>query len=320
MTDNERYRVGIDENGLGPRLGPLIVTAAMARVNPEGRRLVQDSSSGAFAERIGDSKGLVRHGDVALGEAWARAVVEHGAGAARGAESPNELVHALALDGPEWLRQPCPRHVAAQCWAHKGEGFSEKSDQMLPAIRRDLERLSSQGLELAAVRSVLTCTKRLSEAAQQGRNRFVVDLHCMERLILAMHERAGEPLLAVCGKVGGFQDYGKAFGPLGDRLHVVLEQGRALSAYRFPGLGQVQFARDCDSSDLLVGLASLVGKYLRELLMRRIVRFYRQQAPELPDASGYNDPVTKAFVTATVAQRRRRRVPQQCFERLGRSR
>ena len=32
-------RVGIDENGLGPRLGPLIVTAVTARTRGEGHRL-----------------------------------------------------------------------------------------------------------------------------------------------------------------------------------------------------------------------------------------------------------------------------------------
>ena len=28
--------MGIDENGLGPRLGPLVVTAVWAKVSPEG--------------------------------------------------------------------------------------------------------------------------------------------------------------------------------------------------------------------------------------------------------------------------------------------
>ena len=32
MPAMERFRIGVDENGLGPRLGPLVVTAVIARV------------------------------------------------------------------------------------------------------------------------------------------------------------------------------------------------------------------------------------------------------------------------------------------------
>jgi hypothetical protein len=64
-------------------------------------------------------------------------------------------------------------------------------------------------------------------------------------------------------------------------------------------------------------MASMVGKYVREALMARVVRFYRDEAPELPDASGYYDPVTSAFMDATMLLRERRRVPDRCFERRG---
>ena len=62
-------------------------------------------------------------------------------------------------------------------------------------------------------------------------------------------------------------------------------------------------------------MASMVGKWLREALMARIVRFYRGHVPDLPDASGYHDPVTKGFVHATRLVRRREKVPNDCFER-----
>ena len=31
-----RYRIGVDENGLGPRLGPMVVTAVLSRVTGPG--------------------------------------------------------------------------------------------------------------------------------------------------------------------------------------------------------------------------------------------------------------------------------------------
>jgi ribonuclease HII len=75
--------------------------------------------------------------------------------------------------------------------------------------------------------------------------------------------------------------------------------------------------RDADERHLLVGLASLVGKYLRELLMGRIVRHYRTADPalEVEHASGYHDPITTRFMVGTDALRKKRRVPDDCFVR-----
>ena len=311
-----RYCIGVDENGLGPRLGPMIVTAVMAEASADGRRLLERKPRGGLARRLGDSKGLVAHGDVALAEAWARVLVGRGAGHNSRGLSPAELVEAISLDGEAALRAPCPDHVAPQCWNTDGEGFEEGvNDDLLKQLNRDLDRLQARGVRVVAVRSVIVCTRLLNDAVEAGRSRFVVDLHAMERLVLALRELAGKEVQAICGKVGGFGAYGKVFGPLAGRLHAVVEEGRARSTYRFPGVGELSFVRDGDSSHLLVGMASLVGKYLRELLMDRIVRHYRQDLPELPTASGYHDPVTKGFVVATESVRRRRRIPDDCFER-----
>ena len=74
MSAVERFRLGVDENGLGPRLGPLVVTAVVARVTEEGHLVASRRPKGALAKRLGDSKAMIAHGDVALGDAWARAV------------------------------------------------------------------------------------------------------------------------------------------------------------------------------------------------------------------------------------------------------
>ncbi len=319
------FRVGVDENGLGPRLGPMVITAVLARVEGDGARVAGRRARGALAKRLGDSKELVSHGDTALGEAWARALVARGCGKAAAA-SPDALVHSIALDRREALRAPCPGHVEAQCWSAEGEAFAA-SDDLVRTVAGDLDRLAQKGVHVLAVRSVIACTRVLNDAADAGKNRFVLDLHAMERLVLDLRRLAGEDVVAVCGKVGGFGRYGDVFGPLGGRLHVVLEERKARSAYHFPGVGEIAFVKDGDGSDLCVGMASMVGKYLRDALMARVVRFYRgahaearaastgEGADELPDASGYHDPVTARFVDATALVRRTRRVPDDCFER-----
>jgi hypothetical protein len=137
----------------------------------------------------------------------------------------------------------------------------------------------------------------------------------MERLILHIRDRVPGKFVVYCGKVGGMADYSRFFGPLAGRLHAVIRQERAHSAYHFPGLGEIHFVQDADATDPLVMLASLVGKYVRELLMGQINAFYRSHLPDLRACSGYNDPISRQFVADTQKVRKRLRIASGCFER-----
>ncbi len=66
---------------------------------------------------------------------------------------------------------------------------------------------------------------------------------------------------------------------------------------------------------LCLFLASLVGKYVRELSMLRIHLDLRAHVPALGAASGYHDPVTTRYIVATALVRRERQIPDDCFER-----
>src|SRR5262245_1713942 len=90
-----RFRIGADENGLGPRLGPMVVTAVLARVTDDGWRVAGRKPRGGLAERLGDSKQLVSHGDVALGEAWARVLAARGAARIAYDDGPGATPDAL---------------------------------------------------------------------------------------------------------------------------------------------------------------------------------------------------------------------------------
>ncbi len=302
------HRIGVDENGLGARLGPLVVTAVLARATDQASRsILARKPPKRLRADLGDSKDLVSHKDFALGEAWARALVAN-------ASAPSELFARLSLETSEDLRAPCPSHVEAQCWSPQAEAFVS-TEEDVRRLAGHLAWWAERGLEITAVRSTVVCTKRLNDARARGLNRFISDLHAMERLVLDLSRQANAEVLAVCGKVGGINDYSKFFGPLSMRLHAVLESGRRVSAYHFPGLGELRFVRDADAKDPLVMLASIVGKYVRELLMARVSGFYRDHDPELESVSGYHDPVTARFVDRTALLRQKRKVPDGCFER-----
>lgn len=300
---------------MGPRLGPLVVTSVLLEADEAGRELATSRPRGAIAKRIGDSKALVAFEDSALGEAWARAIARRAGADPR---SPAELLGLLTLDPEAELRAPCPRHHEDLCWGTAGERFLA-AESVVRDCEKDMDKLAARGVLVRRARSVVLCTRRLNDGAARGLSRFDMDLHAMERLSLAARDEVGEEVYALCGKVGGFDFYGPRFGPLGGRLHTTLEEGRARSDYLVPGVGRLAFVRDADDSHLVVGLASLVGKWVRDQLMRRVVTWHRalHEAPEeLPDASGYHDPVTTRFVEATALLRKKKRVEDACFERV----
>ncbi len=306
-------RIGIDENGLGPRLGPLVVTGTWARVDENGATQMGRKLPKKLREDLDDSKVLVSCHNVSLGEAWARKVVERTT--LKSPKNPTELLRLLFLENERSQRKECPKSTEAQCWTTDAEEFSA-SEQQLSRIEKHLETLEERGIDIRGVSSDIVCTGRLNRLKLEGVHRFSADLHCMERLILKFRDDAAEPVVATCGKVGGIGKYEPFFGPLSGRLHTALEEGQARSCYHFPTLGELRFLRDADGSDPLVMLASLVGKYVREMLMNRITEFYRRELgdPNL-SPSGYHDPVTAKFVEKTKKVRKRLSIVDDCFER-----
>jgi ribonuclease HII len=297
--------VGMDENGLGPQLGPMVVTGVLARVSERGARYLRALDLRSMP-RIDDSKKVAAFGNTGLAEAWARALCP-------GAASPDEIIERLSLMPERELRAPCPSGVAPQCWA-AGGGFSAP-DSLVAAVEADRAALLAEGVELAQARSVILCSERLHRLKGGGRSLFQIDLNAMEQLLLAFREQTPGDLEAVCGKVGGFNRYLANLGPLSGRLATIEEEGRPRSTYRFAGLGRVSFVRDADGTDALVAIASLVGKYLREVLMGKVASFYLARDAALIRPSGYRDPVTARFVLATVEARRAAGVPERCFLR-----
>jgi len=300
------FHIGADENGLGSRLGPMIVTAVLAEASDEGERFLSRKLPKRMREDLDDSKRLMTHTDVGIGEAWARALTGDRAG------SPAALFEQLSLEGSSKLQAPCPKAAHAMCWTVGRETFSAEAEQRARA-KAHLLTFAKRGVRILEVRTSVVCTAQLNENRERGINRFVSDLHAMERLVLQLRERAGAPVQAVCGKVGGIGEYAKFFGPLAGWLHATIVEGQAESAYQFPKLGRLRFVRDADAHAPLVMLASLVGKYVRELFMSRIAAHYPAADEARP--SGYHDPVTAKFVERTKLLRKKGKMPDRCFER-----
>ena len=311
-----RFFGGIDENGLGPRLGPLSVTGVLARTDsPQAAQEAVRPAAAEMAALIGDSKRLVGFGHSALGEAWARVLFR-----AQGLDfqRPSELIRQLSLDAPDTLQTRCPAEAFPLCWrpfSDESDRF-EAGDEVLARAEAARQSLLSRGIRLEAVRSVIICPRALNDARDSGISRLDADLFAMERLFLAMKQRAGEDarLTVHCGKVGGLTFYASKFRHIRLNILGVLRESRGLSAYE-SGRAQIHFVLDAEPKHQLVGLASLVGKWLRDLLMNRLLSHLRAGHPDWPEASGYNDPRTKSLIALSEPWRRAQGIPDDCFLR-----
>jgi ribonuclease HII len=312
-TGPTRLLLGVDENGLGPLLGPLVVTAVRARANEAGERWATRRTRGKLAARLGDSKGLVAYGESALGEAWARAL-DLRDGALLAARTPAELFARLSLVPMETLTAPCPKQHRDLCF--RDDDTFVASRELVETCARDLEALEARGIDILDVRTTAICNRRINEHGERGVSRFSVDLFAMEDLFVRACESSdGELVYATLGKVGGFDFYGPRFGRLGSLPYETLLEGKAESRYAFENLGELAFVRDADGTNALVGLASLVGKWARDRLTSLVVEHLRKLDPTLGDASGYHDPVTMRLVESSRALREKKRIEDACFLR-----
>jgi ribonuclease HII len=302
------FVVGVDENGLGPLLGPLVTTAITLEV-----ARYQPGRHGDIGRELGidDSKATAGFGQMAVAEGLALAVHERLQG-----HTPRDvdaLFEGLLLDRPSALRGGCPSRSEAQCWSVQpalpcfGGEISEG--------RKVLAGLAARGVRLVHARSALACTGSLNRLLRIGQSRVEVDLELMERLVLDAREKVGVDVRAICGMVGGIRSYPEKMRHLRkERISPRRAQGGTL-AYDVEEVGHVRFEIDADARHLPVALASMLGKYVRELWMERQNRFYRGHAPELAEVSGYHDPVTQRFVRDSARLRARLGIEEDCFSR-----
>jgi ribonuclease HII len=302
------FVIGVDENGLGPRLGPLVATAAMIEVDAYKK---DELSEIGRLFGITDSKATCGFGKMRWVETIALALIERLFGQCPA--DVDSLLNLVALDGLDGLQGVCPSLSKAQCWSKK---------VALPVFRGEIERgrevlqkLDEARIKITWVRSAVACAFVLNREVKRLGSKFTVDLSLFERLVLACRASTSADIDAYCGLVGGIRKYCNYFHHLEQHRIEKIEEIPGRSAYTIDGVGRIAFELDADQYHLPVSLASMVGKYLRELLMERQNQYYLERDPLLRRVSGYHDPVTREFVEQSLAMRHELGISNDCFER-----
>jgi hypothetical protein len=288
--------VGIDEAGYGPTLGPLVVAASLWRVAP--RHVEADlwqvlSPCLARSVRRGDDRLAVDDSKCAFDRKKGIATLERTVLAfVQSAGLPcgtlGELLVGLGGDGRAatstlpWerdLEHPLPLDPARSRCEHAGE-----------RLRTCMAQEQAVCIGLSA--RVLTADA-FNRRVAQTRNKAVVLLEqVLDLLASATRAAAGDQDVHVrIDRLGGRSDYRELLLAAFPGRHVhERELSPRASRYRLASARSdwfVEFLVDADQRHLPVALASMLAKYLREVLMERFNAFWRRWLPELRPTAGY---------------------------------
>lgn len=291
---------GIDEAGFGPLLGPLVVSAACFDVPEEHadgclwKRLASCVAKTPGKRRggsvvIADSKKVYgRNKEGGLGH-LERAVLGLLATRDRRPATLAQLLACLAPGAAEQAREypwhadcadPVPANITATDLA--------LSSNVLEA------GLASAGVRLAALRAECLFVGHYNRLVAATRNKSTTLLDTTCRLLAYLwgkHPGPGQTLRIHVDRQGGRQHYRPALQRTFEGFDfAVLEETETRSSYRMTSAGKtalIHFTVGGEDECLLVALASMTSKYLREVLMAGFNRFWASHVPGLVPTAGY---------------------------------
>ncbi len=296
-TDKNHWIAGLDEAGYGPWLGPMVIgfvsLKAIKGTSPSAPwDLVPNLGRAGRREKgiisVADSKKLHRpgKGDLTRLEEAVLAFVTIDRG-----ESPKtfrELIDHLTAGRSDYLdlypwyqNQDLPLPFSAEPIDLSGKS-------------RKLERgLEAAGMEVGEVRAIpLEVQEFNSEVSSRG-SKGAVDAWAMGRFLHWLWMIEDRHSIEVwTDRLGGRERYGPFLYPLFPGCQFkILEQNKDAQSYRADNPAgktlEVHFRKECEDHSFCTALASMTAKYLRELHMVLLNRWWAEHLPELKPTAGY---------------------------------
>jgi ribonuclease HII len=285
---------GIDEAGFGPILGPLVVSSSAfslpnhfltadlwrilrksvgnARKHLAGRLLITDSKK-AYSKQKG-----IRH----LQRTVLACLECLG-------KKPATLTELLTLLSPD-----CIERLNDYPWHRNIDSFCLSTDVADMAIASAVlnEDLASNGIELLELRSYCLDVAYYNKMVGSVKNKASVLFTAVSQLIKnAFDNFAGDYLQIIVDRQGGRVRYRRNLQRMFPDMELkILRESPKASSYELKADGRqmrLHFVVGADERFFPVSLASMVSKYLRELLVDNMNRYFAGFLPDLKPTAGY---------------------------------
>lgn len=298
MSEEQRdWRIGVDEAGYGPNLGPLVVAATAWRT-PAGVDLDEALAGAVSRDSTDDGRLLIADSKAVYQPGGGLAKLERAVYAALG-ETPawSALLDRLGAD-PDRARTALPWHNRFDPEAPV-DVDAESLELATGSLRRACEANGVAGPQIAA-RLVFPAefNRLVAEHGTKGAALSFVSIGLARRL----HDQAvreGEPCEIVFDKHGGRNRYAGLLQQHFDAGWVeVLSESRPESRYRQGDRLAFRF-RSGGEEELPVALASMTAKLLREISMQAFNAYWAKHVPGVKPTAGY--PVDAKRFKADIA-------------------
>ncbi len=289
---------GIDEAGLGPVVGPLVVSlAAMEVPDDQGEANLWGKLAHVVSRRpgrkrfriaINDSKKLYSRQNPAGLEHLERAVLS--AVGAMG-HAPARLEDLLTILCPHvcehltpypWYRQ---RDLAIPCC------LDEQSVRF--AVNALSVALRKAGMRMHRLQCQPVLAGEFNRIVRATNNKSTMLLSVTSRLLVDLWRSAGPgPMRILVDRQGGKMRYVPLLRQILPETSLkVLDETNRCSRYLLTDVDRqadVSFVVKGDGHHLPVALASMTSKYVRELFMELLNGFWTRQVPQVKPTAGYS--------------------------------
>jgi ribonuclease HII len=282
------WQIGIDEAGYGPNLGPFVMTLVACRLPDHDADLwkLLKAAVRRFDEDA-DHRLIVADSKQVYSPASGWHDLEKTALASFA--SPPTLQVLLDHLAPDEL--PLLRNEA---WFAGDTTLPTEvpADDHAAACSQWRAASESAGVAWAFCQSVIVPAPRFNDLIDKWDSKgAVLSVASTELMRRCLEATAAEPMRFTIDKHGGRNAYSALLQhAFADGIVYAEEEGRLRSVYRVEGLDRsvrITFMPKADVEHFTVALASMISKYVRELLMREFNRFWQTHVPGLAPTAGY---------------------------------
>lgn len=293
------WHIGIDEAGYGPNLGPFVMTLVACQAPDDIDFWSALKIAVRRADEPTDARLIVADSKQVYSPAggWcdleATALCAH---AARGesADAFLDLLQHLACDHLPALRQ--------EAWFVGDTPLPTENEADAMRTKSRTWRQASEAAEVVwgHCQCAIVPAPRFNDLVDQWDSKGAVLSIALTELIRAcLKQTSAEPMRFVIDKHGGRNAYSAMLQHAFEGAMVWAEEERAArSVYRVEGLDRdvrITFMPKADVEHFTVALASMMSKYVRELMMIEFNRYWQTHVPGLKPTAGYPLDATRYF-------------------------